>query len=508
MKSETRGQRHGPTNLLKDIADAMIQKSSPAASAQQHPHRLQQRGIYIAFLLLALYMIERATGTQVFIIIQQHEPSIRIFRCLFEVYLLLVGTALSIHVYCHYLGADHIERLLFTTLPSAETADDIINDINSNKGKYQCGTTEEEGDESSVEIQFQAYDESDPFDDHEQDIVEYIGDIHHTDDDKADISTREGGILTNEQQRPPPPPFSSSLSLSNDRIPSPASLLGAALDLLLYILVTLVLYTVAAIGAADETLFLVNVDNEKQRPYHKFLGGYQNWWAALSSLAAPTFPLVLFLFCLAKTIWPWRRRRTLWWILSYTIYAPWHEVTFRDGLIGDILTSTVRPLQDVAFTTCYILFGLNQWWYLQQQQHHNNDSSAPPATDHAASIYDDENNAATTTSTITSNFVDAADANVPAMEKSWILHTLILPACAISPLWYRFLQTVRVLQWKAGENPLFVGSPKTLRTDPYFFSPTDAANARPSTAVALSGQCRQVLCGRPSGHVWRVPSRS
>ncbi len=40
-------------------------------------------------------------------------------------------------------------------------------------------------------------------------------------------------------------------------------------------------------------------------------------------------------------------------------------------------------------------------------------------------------------------FVDAADANVPAMEQSWIVHTVVLPACMISPLWWRFLQNMR-----------------------------------------------------------------
>lgn len=40
-------------------------------------------------------------------------------------------------------------------------------------------------------------------------------------------------------------------------------------------------------------------------------------------------------------------------------------------------------------------------------------------------------------------FLEAADASVPAMERSWLLHTAILPACMISPLWWRFLQNMR-----------------------------------------------------------------
>jgi len=78
-------------------------------------------------------------------------------------------------------------------------------------------------------------------------------------------------------------------------------------------------------------------------------------------------------------------------------------VTFRDGFIGDILTSTVRPLQDLAFTTFYILSGLQGWW------------TASYSIDEAAG----------------------------PVERSWVVHTVILPACVVSPLWWRFLQNLR-----------------------------------------------------------------
>jgi EXS family len=385
-----------PLKEASNSANAIQKKSSGAATnsrplqPQQQARRLQHRCIYILFLLLALYMIERSTGTRVFIIIQQHEPSIRIFRCLFEVFVLLLATAASVHVYGQYLGEHHVERLLFYPPP------------NNNNKDYR---TEEEL--SEVEIQFRDYDESDVFDVvDEEDIVEYLGDIHNHkpsrhDDEK---STKEAMIKVTKDDL---------LKLQPSKwVPSPSAILGSALDLFIWLLVTLVLYTVAAIGAADETV--------DERSY---------WWALLSSLAAPTFPLMLFLFTAFKAFFPWRNRRMLFRVISFTWQAPWHEVSFRDGMIGDIMTSMVRPMQDIAFTIFYLLFGLNQWWYLRS-------TAASAATDHAS--FDD--GAAATT--ITSNFVNAADANVPAMEKSWLLHTLILPACAISPLWYRFLQNV------------------------------------------------------------------
>jgi hypothetical protein len=63
----------------------------------------------------------------------------------------------------------------------------------------------------------------------------------------------------------------------------------------------------------------------------------------------------------------------------------------------------VRPLQDVAFTTFYFCSGLQGYW----QQSYG---------------------------------LDAAD--LP-LESNWILHTMILPMCMMSPLWYRFCQNLR-----------------------------------------------------------------
>ena len=124
---------------------------------------------------------------------------------------------------------------------------------------------------------------------------------------------------------------------------------------------------------------------------------------ATARLAAPVFPLLLFLYSTLRTVLPWRRRRTFWMVVSRTPWAPYKDVTFRDGFIGDILTSTVRPLQDIAFTTFYILSGLQGWW------------TASYSIDEAAG----------------------------PVERSWVVHTVILPACVVSPLWWRFLQNLR-----------------------------------------------------------------
>lgn len=126
-------------------------------------------------------------------------------------------------------------------------------------------------------------------------------------------------------------------------------------------------------------------------------------------IAAPLFPITLFIMSLGLLIIPWRKRKTVWTIVSLTLGAPFYEVTFRDGFIGDILTSTVRPLQDLAYTIVFLFLGLQAFW-------------------------DDRYNNTTTTAVLD---------DVPSIERSWILHTIILPACTLSPLWWRFLQNLR-----------------------------------------------------------------
>jgi hypothetical protein len=93
----------------------------------------------------------------------------------------------------------------------------------------------------------------------------------------------------------------------------------------------------------------------------------------------------------------------------------------------------VRPMQDIAFTVCYILFGLRGWWsssyYFPESSQTERQFISPDESDMFAAS--------------ASTFLEAADASVPVMERSWILHTAILPACMISPLWWRFLQNMR-----------------------------------------------------------------
>ena len=86
-------------------------------------------------------------------------------------------------------------------------------------------------------------------------------------------------------------------------------------------------------------------------------------------------------------------------------------------------------MQDIAFTVCYIFVGLSGWW--------SNSYFVPVITQTEIGLN------ATGLFPSSSSFFEVADASLPVMERSWLLHTAILPACMISPLWWRFLQTIR-----------------------------------------------------------------
>jgi len=80
---------------------------------------------------------------------------------------------------------------------------------------------------------------------------------------------------------------------------------------------------------------------------------------------------------------------------TLTYYSPRTVFCFY-CFTSDIMTSSVRPMQDIAFTVFYLFSGLRGWW--------------------SQKYFLD-----------TESFIDRADDNVPRMEKSWLLHTVVLP---------------------------------------------------------------------------------
>jgi len=83
-------------------------------------------------------------------------------------------------------------------------------------------------------------------------------------------------------------------------------------------------------------------------------GDYSETW--------PTFILVTTMVAIMVNpfdIWYKAFRYELLYSLYQNVIAPFGVVRFKDFFVGDVLTSMVRPLQDVYFTGCFFL--TNEW---------------------------------------------------------------------------------------------------------------------------------------------------
>eukprot|EP00548_Thalassiothrix_antarctica_P012330 CAMPEP_0194160594 /NCGR_PEP_ID=MMETSP0152-20130528/78475_1 /TAXON_ID=1049557 /ORGANISM="Thalassiothrix antarctica, Strain L6-D1" /LENGTH=508 /DNA_ID=CAMNT_0038870295 /DNA_START=196 /DNA_END=1719 /DNA_ORIENTATION=+ len=159
--------------------------------------------------------------------------------------------------------------------------------------------------------------------------------------------------------------------------PSGPSVFGAALDLSMPILINF-------------HVFIVCYNQiDKSDPNTEF--------------TAKILPLIFLSVLIVRTIIPPGRRRRFWSTMRFTMMAPFYKVRFRDAFIGDVLTSLVRPFQDILFALSY----------------------------YATSFYG----------------IVVQSYGIPEagriLEQSWVLHNVILPSCALLPLWWRFLQELR-----------------------------------------------------------------
>lgn len=137
--------------------------------------------------------------------------------------------------------------------------------------------------------------------------------------------------------------------------------------------------------------------------FHLFIQAWNYSDIDESNTTAKILPMCFLTALTIRTCVPFGRRSRFWGTLKYTITAPFQKSRFRDSFMGDVITSLVRPLQDIAFSAAYYICGL--WGILSSRY----------------------------------NLSQSAD----MLESSWVLHTVILPSCALLPLWWRFLQSLR-----------------------------------------------------------------
>jgi len=417
--------------------------SSPPSAEEDARHRnyyhLCRKLVLCKLLVVATWAVSSSDGGSSFsaatTALERHLPSQRIFRSLLQLDLMLWCGAAALWAWGKIAKPEVVEELLFqpAILPDGRMTSSYrlvaANEYDGDGGGYHDDDDDDKEDEEEGVVVVDAVGGGDnQADDHEEedadplnttvDTIELDGDqgkvdggggeqndtllkdlgqeLSGTSGEFAPVSGAAGRAYDDGKDQP-------DEEQDKCRVPSVRSVVSAAFDLLLLILVALFLFTVSAAGA--------------------FTSSAGSSWHMFSRIAAPTFPLLLFAYLSFVAVVPWKKRSEFWIVISMTTTAPWHPVMFRDGFVGDVLTSSVRPMQDIAFTGFYILSGLRGWWSQQ----------------YFVDVIEKQQQSAGTSST----FLDHADASVPQMEKSWLLHTVVLPMCMISPLWWRFLQNMR-----------------------------------------------------------------
>jgi len=110
------------------------------------------------------------------------------------------------------------------------------------------------------------------------------------------------------------------------------------------------------------------------------------------------FPVGMLLFAIGSLVLPVREGRMIFNSLVVVVGAPFHPVNFASVLVGDLLTSLVKPLQDLAYSACYI--GTMEWLLPYSLQ--------------------------------------------GECKQSWIYQDVMVPLLCALPLWFRFMQCLRV----------------------------------------------------------------
>ncbi|CAB9499977.1 Xenotropic and polytropic retrovirus receptor 1 [Seminavis robusta] len=436
-------------------------QQQPQQPQIQRQYRIGSKVICVILLFGSLLVLREESSSNddsntlqkysaVFMALRKHPPSLRIFRSLLEWNLLLWGTVVSLKLWYQYVGESTVAELLFSGTTSDASHMDYgdlpghAHDAKARSSTYSGVRFADVESENSFqsEIMFVDYDAS--FSEvltgtiENDEDLNYIVGIPTQQSQKSSSQTpKELGdpIVSNTQKRRQSTPdddddsdpfFSATPQSKSPRAPNVHAVTSAALDMLLPILLALFFFTLFS----------------TKKVTYQFP---QLAWVA------PLIPLLLVVYLVVTQIvlQPWAPTQHFLTVLSWTISAPLYPVTFRDGFIGDIFTSTVRPLQDMAFTICYILSGLQGYWSdgyegfwdsVQHNPHHLNDDD-----DTVLLLQDNSNNTPTSTAATTDNNNLASQllTVLPPLETSWWLHTVLLPMCMVSPLWWRFLQNLR-----------------------------------------------------------------
>jgi hypothetical protein len=137
--------------------------------------------------------------------------------------------------------------------------------------------------------------------------------------------------------------------------------------------------------------------------FHLYILAYNHIQGPAGETPAKILPVCFLSVLFVRMVVPPNRRFRFWNTLKFTFTAPLHHVRFRDEFIGEVMTSWIRPGQDLLFALSYyltVIFGT---------------LSGKCGLEQCGAI----------------------------LEDSWLLHNVILPSLAILPLWLKYLQTLR-----------------------------------------------------------------
>ena len=394
---------------------------------------IQRKVLLLLALLLVLFMLSSNDSHELAFVttFSNHPETFRIYRLSYEVSFLLLCLSFVLYVWEGVPDLqDNVGHLLFAPPPpttanfqeSAQTAYSFVqrrrqqrqhrrrqrNHVNQQNGRNNglSNDVEEEANTNDYDIYdislrppLQAQDNDDDDDDDDDDDNDFIkekkesinnhveidNDVNEekwrrriTKEDEGYHGIRSSSSSSSLMHRHQQPLASTHLLFAP---PSSTSVLGAALDFFTLTCASILLCTTCIISSSSTV-------------------GYDaTFMQTVATIMAPLFPLVLLIFMIIISMYPWTKRKSTWTIMCLTVGAPFHEVTFRDGFVGDVLTSTVRPLQDLV-TIVFNLPGRAAWRGI-----------------------------------LTSQDI--------ATTSSWALHTIVLPGCTLSPLWWRFLQNLR-----------------------------------------------------------------
>jgi len=186
---------------------------------------------------------------------------------------------------------------------------------------------------------------------------------------------------------------------SNEYAPSGPAVASASLDLCMPVLFNFHLFIMATNYIPQESK--VGNDSEDGDSINGEEG--ESTDPSDASIPPQVLPLIFLSILSMRAILPPKSRRRFWGTIQSAIISPFVGVSFRDELIGEILTSFVRPMQDLCFAVFYYF----------------------------SSMYG-----------MISGKVDLEDTG-SFIERSLLLHNFVLPICAVLPLFCRFLQTLR-----------------------------------------------------------------